>query len=176
MSKTKSTTDEARIRILLHENCPKLTSRGKGLLAYELGVNDATKESFVRIAENSQGGTCSSEWINLQTIKNVLEPLGKAKQTFSATLFAKGIFISRSQNNHGFLAAVLKAEKVIENSAEHATQLTYISFSGITSKIKSVKNDVDLTDHVAIKRKNREEQKAQRQAKKEGCAGQDQGP
>ncbi len=57
MSTTKT------IRIIYRGECPKLTSRGQGILSYEFGVNE--DEFFIRIAANSQGGTCSFEWIPL---------------------------------------------------------------------------------------------------------------
>jgi hypothetical protein len=174
MTKTKSTTDksEDRVIILFSGKSPKLTARGKGELTYELGVNDSTKESFIRIAENSEGGSCSNEWIDLQVIRSVLEPLGNDNQTFSATLFSRGVFTSRSQNNHGFLAAILRTEKVIANADEHLTQLVPRGFTEITAKVESLKKKgVDLTDHVAIKLAEREEKKKQRLAAKKKAAG-----
>jgi len=59
-------------RILYRGECPKLTTRGKGTLAYEFGVNDANGQVFLRIAANSQGGTCSFEWIPLKTVEDPL--------------------------------------------------------------------------------------------------------
>ncbi len=63
MSKSNTAENEtATIRIIYRGDCPKLTPRGKGKLSYEFGVNG---EIYIRIAANSQGGTCSFEWIPL---------------------------------------------------------------------------------------------------------------
>ena len=127
------------IRIIYRGECPKLTPRGKGTLSYEFGVNG---EIHIRIAANSQGGTCSFEWIPLKTVEDVLENNGK--ENFSAILFKKA-FVSKSANNHGFLAAILKAVKVIGVAPEQPTRLTFLSFDSIKDQLKTE----DLPDLVA---------------------------
>ena len=171
MSKTKKIVDtedkpDAKIRIILRNTCPKLTKRGKGELTYELGV-DSKEERFVRIADNPQGGSFSPEWINLHAIEEFLENRGEDNQTFKASFFST-MFIGRSANNPGCLAAILKAEEVIIlGTPEHPTQLNFLSFDGIKAKIDSLKQeDIDLTDHVAANLKEREEKKKQRLAEK----------
>ena len=61
------------IKIIYRGEYPKLTQRGQGILSYEFGVNNASGEVFIRIAANSQGGTCSFEWIPLKTVESLLE-------------------------------------------------------------------------------------------------------
>ena len=169
MSKIKKKVDaeNSRIRIVSRNSCPKLTKRGKGELAYEFGVNDTTEEYFIRLADNPQGGSFSSEWINLHTVEEFLENRGEDNQTFKASFFST-MFIGRSANNPGCLAAILKAEEVIIlGTPEHPTQLNFLSFDGIKAKIDSLKQeDIDLTDHVAANLKEREEKKKQRLAEK----------
>ena len=141
----------ATIRIIYRGECPKLTQRGKGTLSYEFGVNG---EIFIRIAANSQGGTCSFEWIPLKTVEDVLENNGK--ENFSAILFKKA-FVSKSANNHGFLAAILKAVKVIGVAPEQPTRLTYVSFDSIKDQLNQLKTE-DLPDLVAADLKKRKTQ------------------
>jgi len=171
MGTNKSKEDVAEnntmtIRIIYHGECPKLTARGKGVLGYEFGVNEATDETFIRIASNSQGGTCSYEWILLKTVEELLANREEENQTFSAILFKKA-FVSRSANNHGYLAAILKAEKVIGSATEQSTLLGFLSFDSMKDQINHLKGeDVDLPDQVAAEQKAREEKKQLRRAAK----------
>jgi biotin operon repressor len=148
-SKTTEPASTTKIRIVFQGECNKLTARGQGKLSYELGVDDTTDENFIRIAGNSQGGTCSFEWINLQTIENMMDYREPEEINFNAILFQKA-FISRSANNHGYLAAILKAENVIGHALEQSSQLTGLSFDGIKEKIQTLqKEGIDLLDHIA---------------------------
>ena len=151
-----STKNEPKtVRIIYRGECPKLTPRGQGVLSYEFGLNG--DELFIRIAANSQGGTCSFEWIPLQTMESLLED---AEASFSAVIFRKA-FISRSANNHGYLAAILKAVKVIGVSLDHPAKLSFLSFDSIKDQLSHLKEE-DLPDLVAAARKERE---ANKQAK-----------
>ncbi len=145
------------IRIIYRGECPKLTPRGQGILSYEFGVNG---EIFIRIAANSQGGTCSFEWIPLKTVEDLLANRGEENKFFSAVLFRKA-FVSKSANNHGYLAAILKSEKVIGASPEQPTKLAYLSFDSIKDQLSHLKTE-DLPDLVAADLKEREAKKKQR--------------
>lgn len=149
-----------RIRILQREDCPKLTERGQGTLSHELGVNETTGEYFIRIAANSQGGTCSFEWISLQAVEELLANVGEG--SFSAVIFRK-LFVSRSTNNHGFLAAILKAVKVVGADSDRPTKLTLLSFEPLKEQLNHLKTeDADLPDLVAADIEKREARKQQR--------------
>ena len=150
MSTTKT------IRIIYRGECPKLTSRGQGILSYEFGVNE--DEFFIRIAANSQGGTCSFEWIPLETIEDLLE--SNKEESFSAVIFRKA-FISKSANNHGYLAAILKAVKVIGADPQFPAKLAYLSFDSIKDQLNHLKTE-DLPDLVAADLIEREARKQQR--------------
>lgn len=157
------------MRIIQREDCPKLTERGQGTLSFEFGVNDTTGEYFIRIAANSQGGTCSFEWINLHAVEDLL--LNSGGECFSA-VFLKKLFISRSTNNHGFLAAILKDANIIGADSDRPTKLRFLSFNSIKEQLNHLKTeDVDLPDLVAADSKEREERKQQssvEQPKKKG--------
>ncbi len=151
---------ESKIRIVYQGECSKLTARGKGTLSYELGVDDVSKEQFIRIAGNSQGGTYSFEWINLQSLEILLENPDPKDPAITAVLFRK-VFVGRSANNHGYLAAILREENVIAHDPKQASQLTYLSFKEIKAKIRSLQSkNIDLPDHIAASLKSREEKKA----------------
>ena len=143
------------VRIIDRGECPKLTPRGQGILSYEFGVGDDA--FFIRIAANSQGGTCSFEWIPLQTVESLLKD---AEESFPAVIFKK-VFISRSANNHGYLAAILKAVKVIGAAPDHPAKLAFLSFDSIKDHLEQLKSgDIALPDLVAAARKEREAKKA----------------
>ncbi|GAB6194377.1 hypothetical protein [Desulfocastanea catecholica] len=151
---TKKLNETPTVRIIDRGECPKLTPRGQGILSYEFGVND--DEFFIRIAANSQGGTCSFEWIPLKTVESLLED---AEESFPAVIFKKA-FISRSANNHGYLAAILKAVKVIAADPDQPAKLAFLSFDSIKDQLNHLKTeDIDLPDLVAAARKEREAKK-----------------
>ncbi|WP_319587224.1 hypothetical protein [uncultured Desulfobulbus sp.] len=49
------------IRILYRGTCSKLTARGRGDLSYEIGIDEDTSKSYVRISTNDSSGAFSSE-------------------------------------------------------------------------------------------------------------------
>jgi hypothetical protein len=147
---TKKENNNPTIRIIYRGDCPKLTPRGQGTLSYEFGVN--ADELFIRIAANSQGGTCSFEWIELQTVEGLLQ--NNTEKNFSAILFRKA-FVSRSANNHGYLAAILKAVKVIGVSPDQPAKLTFLSFDSIKDQLNHLKTE-NLPDLVAAALMERE--------------------
>jgi hypothetical protein len=151
----------ATIRIIDRGECPKLTPRGQGLLSNEFDVDENIGDFFIRIAANSQGGSCSFEWIPLKAVENLLE--NNAGESFPGVIFRKA-FISRSANNHGYLAAILKAVKVIGADPDQPAKLTFLSFDSIKDQLNHLKTeDIDLSDLVAAARKEREARKQQRQ-------------
>jgi len=115
----------------------KLSSRSKGLLSYQLGFISEIDQLFIRIQANETGGYFSKEWVpvdeieacllayasdtpssNVDVKSNLLDP------SFSAVTL-KPCFKSKSQNNAGFLAAVLKAEGFISQVVDKANLLIF---------------------------------------------------
>jgi len=83
------------------------------------------------------------------------------EKNFSAILFRKA-FVSRSANNHGYLAAILKAVKVIGVSPDQPAKLSFLSFDSIKDQLNHLKTE-NLPDLVAADRKEREAKNRQRQ-------------
>lgn len=153
--------NKRHIKIVFQGSCSKLTSRGKGSLGYEIGVDGEDKQ-YIRVSCNEQGGTCSYEWIALSSIEELFLSRDDRTAHFSATLFGK-LYSSRSANNSGFLAAILRAEKVIGSVLERPTQLIYLSFAELKTKCSELSGEgLDLVDHVAIEQTKREELKQKR--------------
>jgi len=118
------------MKTIYSAECQKLSS---GILNYEVGIDKG--EYFVKVAENPGGGRFSDEWVPVKKIEDVLE---KAGPSFSSIIFRE-VFVSKSTNNAGFLAAILKAEKVVGPAADNPKKLTFLSFAGFAKKKRSQK-------------------------------------
>ena len=94
------------------DTADKLSLRSNGLLTYQLGYVAAVDQLFVRIQSNETGGYFSKEWVPFEEVSRCLEAYGKSKESFTAVVL-KSAFLSKSQNNAGFLAAVLKSEGLL---------------------------------------------------------------
>lgn len=152
------------VRILYQGNCPKLTTRGRGDLSYELGIHDGTGESYVRIAANASSVAFSNEWLALGQIRTLLDIKTEHQKTFSAVVM-EGLFVRRSANNYGYLAAVLKAEGVVVTLPGKPVMLSLGKWEPLMEKINSLKDQgVSLTDHIANTVQQKAEQKAERMA------------
>lgn len=147
------------IRILYQGTCPKLTTRGAGQLTYELGIDDATGNTYIRIAANASSGAFSHEWIGIGHIRTMLET--EKRHAFPASVMHP-LFVKRSSNNQGYLSAILKAEGVLKAIPGQASILSLNSWDSLIQKIDSLKKQkVSLTDHIAIAAKIKAEKKAQ---------------
>ena len=109
------------IRCIKIHQTAKLSSKAPGHLTYALGIDDHTQDLYLQLQENSSGGYFSREWVPLSHIDACIARL-KPKEVFAASHF-RPAFISRSQNNAGFLAAALKAECVIMTVPEQLNGL-----------------------------------------------------
>ena len=148
------------IRILYAGTCPKLTTRGKGDLSYELGV-DEPGESHVRISGNVSSGAFSNEWLALARIKSLLDHTAEQKKPFPSIVL-ESLFDGRSSNNYGYLAAILIAEKVLVVLPTKPVMLNIGAWDAITQKIESLKEQgVSLTDHIAIANIQKAKKRAQ---------------
>jgi len=135
------------IRILFRGTCPKLTARGKGDLSYEIGIDEDSGESYVRISGNDSSGAFSNEWLDLSKVRVLLN--GQEK-TFSATVM-ENLFRGRSSNNHGYLAAILIAEKALVVLPGKPVMLSNGDWEPVLLRIKTLhEKNVSLTDHIAI--------------------------
>lgn len=133
MSKPSVKPSKEPIKTVYQGTCPKLSARGVGDLSYELGT-DEMGNGHIRISANASSGAYSNEWLSLARIRSVLNP--KAGQPFSSMVF-KDLFHRRSTNNHGYLAAILKAEGVISLLPGKPVVLTLGDWGPLDQKIKS---------------------------------------
>lgn len=158
---TPTTPATQHIRILYAGSCPKLTARGRGDLAYEIGINEASGDSYIRITGNVSSGAFSNEWLALQEIRTLLESATKDQKTFSAVTM-ESLFRRRSANNYGYLAAVLKAEGILTILPGKPVMLTIGEWEPVLNKIKTLHAEgINLTDHIAIANQQKAEKRAQ---------------
>ena len=102
---TKKNDDDCRI--LKTMTCPSLSGRSE--LKAEYSYHDPSKAIMFRIAENTGAGHFCDHWVSLD---DILKCLKGAKEPFSLNVF-KALYPSHSQNNFGFLGAVMCAEDII---------------------------------------------------------------
>ena len=91
-------------------NTSKLSPKSPSSLTYHVGYDDNSKSFHFRITANSGGGFFSNEWIPLSDILDTIATTFPVNP-FKAIIF-KPLYQSKGSNNHGFLAAALRAEKL----------------------------------------------------------------
>lgn len=103
---------EVDFKLVRSGTAPKLRD-DKLLVHYEIG--ESNKQLSLRITANDKDGLFSREIILLKKVASCLSKQSKGA-VFSSSIFSS-VFTKKSSNNAGFLAAILRAEKVL-NSVE----------------------------------------------------------
>lgn len=143
------------IRIIKHDHCSKISSPDDFTLTYNIGYDDSAESLYLRIIANSSGGFFSNEWISIDSIWETIETC-KADKPFKALIF-KRLYQSQSANNHGFLAAALRAEKLLLPAEKQKLSHTKGEIKAFkTSMQKLIKGQVTLEDEVAAAEKVKE--------------------
>ena len=139
MKTVKQKTPETDIRILKVASCTSVS--GKSMLTYHIGCTAESDIQF-RIYENTAAGFFSKEWLSLDSIQQAI-----AKGDKSFTSFAlHPLFRGKSQNNTGFLLAVLLAEGLVKPS-EKKRCYELAEVSRFMDKIKPlIDSKTSLTD------------------------------
>ena len=152
--------------VIKSAKAPKMSSRANGLLHYEVGKNDEGRYAL-RITANDTGGLFSKHWLSLDDILALLDIL---KDAPFKSVALKALFVRGSANNHGFLAAILRAEKLLvaaePNSPFHRAGLSLSDWStqldepanmdkqARKGKAKGQKGQDDTTDEITIEKGN----------------------
>lgn len=136
--KEPAESTEPDIKVLYCEKCKKLTTRGVGLIRYEIGLEGKSQEAFIRIISSGSSGAFSKAWIKIEDIKS---QLGNPDENgFRATVLSD-LFKGRSANNHGFLAACLRHLGVFTSESDQPTVLYFESWEPLMAKIEVLKQD-----------------------------------
>jgi len=115
--------------VIKSAKAPKISARASGLLHYEVGKSDEDRYAL-RITANDTGGLFSKHWLSLDDILALLDIL---KDAPFKSVALRALFVRGSANNHGFLAAILRAEKLLvaaePNSPFHRVGLSLSDWS-----------------------------------------------
>ena len=147
-------------RIIKKSTSPKLSPRAQGSLTYHVGYDETAKTLHFRITANSGGGFFSNEWIALNDILDTIETTSSDKP-FKALIF-KSLYQSKGSNNHGFLAAALRAENLllpVEKQLMSHTLGDVKSFKAVMQQL--IKDKVSLDDDVAAAEKIKQAKRAE---------------
>ena len=152
--------------VIKSAKAPKISARASGLLHYDVGKNDEGRYAL-RITANDTGGLFSKHWLSLDDILALLDIL---KDAPFKSVALKALFVRGSANNHGFLAAILRAEKLLvaaePNSPFHRAGLSLSDWStqldepanmdkqARKGKAKGWKGQDDTTDEITIEKGN----------------------
>ena len=152
--------------VIKSSKAPKISARASGLLHYDVGKNDEGRYAL-RITANDTGGLFSKHWLSLDDILALLDIL---KDAPFKSVALRALFVRGSANNHGFLAAILRSEKLLvaaePNSPFHrvglslsdwSTQLdepTNMDKQARKGKAKGQKSQDDTTDEKTIEENN----------------------
>lgn len=148
------------LRIIKISTTQKLSASAKGDLTYHIGYEETAKNFHFRITANSGGGFFSNEWVALNDILDTIETTSPDKP-FKAIIF-KPLYQSKGSNNHGFLAAALRAESLllpVEKQLMSHTLGNVKSFK--TAMQQLIKDKVSLEDDVAEAEKIKEAKRAE---------------
>ena len=152
--------------VIKSAKAPKISARASGLLHYDVGKNDEGRYAL-RITANDTGGLFSKHWLSLDDILALLDIL---KDAPFKSVALRALFVRGSANNHGFLAAILRSEKLLvaaePNSPFHRVGLSLSDWStqldelanmdkqARKGKAKGQKGQDDTTDEITIEESN----------------------
>jgi len=146
------------IRIIKKSTCQKLSPTARGELTYHVGYSDSAKALHIRVTGNTGGGFFSKQWVSLSDIEHITD--GLDGDTFKATIFVP-LYQSSSSNNHGFLAAALRAEGILVPSQDHPLSHNLGDIKKFKAEMaKLIKAKTDLHDEVAEEEALKAEKKA----------------
>ena len=97
----------ANVQNIKAATCPSISGRGK--ISYEIGKTKE-KADVVRILRSDLGGKCCSKWVLVSPLLQKLDAIGE--KFFAGALMDTPL--GKSNNNRGFLLAVLQAEGYVD--------------------------------------------------------------
>ena len=148
------------INILKLAYCGKVSAPKQETLTYNIGHDNEQNEFYFRVTNNAGGGFFSYEWIALATIMETIKQIPDDKP-FNAQVFGS-LFISQSANNPGFLAAALRAEKLLLPVRKTKRLHQLGSVDDFTRSLqKPIKNGVSLPDEIAQLMSEKETKRAE---------------
>jgi hypothetical protein len=115
---------ESHFKTLLVGHAPKLSSKSRGLIGYEVALNTDDTYRYIRLTSNDSGGLFSKEWVKLDDLYVFLETM-EADKPFKSSVF-KSIIKGGSANNVSFLSAVLRSEEIALTLKSEKSQFLHV--------------------------------------------------
>ena len=135
---TVNQKSEIPLRILKIGHCPSIS--GKSTLTYHIGCND-DGDIHIRIHANSAAGMFSQEWVAWSAIEDTLN---SHVTGFTSAAF-RGLIQGKSQNNAGFLLAVLLHEQLVIKEGDQKRSYTCLDSAAFLDQInRLLASDVSL--------------------------------
>jgi len=132
------------------------------MLVMTRSVKISSRISAKSLSGNASSGAFSNEWLALSQIRKLLDLKTEQQKAFSAVAM-EGLFVRRSANNYGYMAAVLISEGVMATLPGKPVMLSLGEWEPLMQKITSLKDQgVSLTDHISIGAQKKADQKAER--------------
>ena len=136
--KTVNQKSEIPLRILKIAHCPSVS--GKSTLTYHIGCNE-DGDIHIRIHANSASGMFSQEWVAWSAIE---ETLSRHVTGFTSAAF-RGLIKGKSQNNAGFMLAVLLQEQLVIKEGDQKRSYTCLDSGAFLDQInRLLASDVSL--------------------------------
>ena len=110
-----------RALLVREGEAPKLSNRGRGLLTYQVLLDEARQHAYLRVSSNGTGGYFSREPVPISAIRRCLAAVQPDKP-LSGPAF-KAAFANKSNNNSGFLAAAMLAEGLLTRDPDQPNLL-----------------------------------------------------
>jgi hypothetical protein len=120
MSQTESSTLPESYLSLKLGKAAKAGARSQGSIHYRLLTDQKHRQLYITLVANDSSGGFSREIVPFARIESAVQGLDVNKPISSKRF--QSCFISRSQNNAGFLAAVLRQENLLKAVPEAAHQ------------------------------------------------------
>ena len=135
---TVNQKSEIPLRILKIGHCPSIS--GKSTLTYHIGCNE-DGDIHIRIHANSAAGMFSQEWVSWTAIE---ETLSRHVTGFTSAAF-RGLIKGKSQNNAGFMLAVLLQEQLVIKEGDQKRSYTCLDSGAFLDQInRLLASDVSL--------------------------------
>lgn len=121
-TKKKDEHQSLPINLIRQGSAPKLSPKSTDELTYQIGIHSETKQLHLRITSNGTGGYFSDEWIPVEVIEQRFDAGFNKETAFSSTRLRPVFIQGKSANNAGFLAAVLRQEKLLSPHEKNCFQ------------------------------------------------------
>ncbi len=123
-TKDKSDNDSAEYLQLKAASAKKIGKLSVGSIHYQILSDKAKVNLFIRVTGNDGGGYFSQELVSMQEIERCLKSRSNTDPFPSKVLM--DVFVGRSANNAGFLAAILRAEGILSAAPDTETQHIFL--------------------------------------------------